>query len=84
MPHDRDVCNDNNWYPHHFNWVNNSGKPVTINKHKNDPWPFVPDPPITVLVGHPEHCELKPDLPRGTYYYDVNCEKGTPKTIIIS
>jgi hypothetical protein len=84
MPHEIDVCNDDQWHPHQFKWVNHLNTPVTIKKNGNHPWPFDRGPDIILQPGKTD-CAFISGIQPGTYYYDVvGCGRPTPRTVIIS
>ena len=86
--HQLDVCDDDQWYPHNFKFLNHTSTPVTVNRFMPDTFPFVPDPGSTdSLVVPPggRPVKIKPNLPHGQYRYNIDgCNHDSPRTIIIS
>jgi hypothetical protein len=87
--HQLDVCRDDQWYPHHFRFLNGLTTHVTVAPVAGYPFPFVADPNSNSIDVPPGGCDVKfiPNIPPASYKYDVigcGTRVKSPKTVIIS
>jgi hypothetical protein len=89
--HQLDVCDDDKWHPHDFKFLNHQSTEIRVTPIAGGGrFPFVKDPGFDGIKvpagGRP--AKFEPNLPPGTYSYDVegcvHLGKTTPKNVIIS
>ena len=79
------VCDDQ-WHAlpdDKFTWVNNGDKECNVTPHSHKTWPFA-DPSYHVPAKRTLPGHVRPDLPNGTYTYDVDCcPRTNPRNVLV-